>query len=98
MLMTMSMVRINSAVTIAEPRHDVELDVRRPRGDLLHQARHQKLHGKIGHHQAKAPLAAQRIEIVRNEKPAHLIERLRQRPAQRLGAGRQFHPGADTHQ
>src|SRR6059058_5742546 len=40
------------------PRHDLEPDVRGNLRDALHQRRHQKLNGKIGHHQAKAPLAA----------------------------------------
>jgi hypothetical protein len=53
---------------------------------------------KIGHHQTKAPLAAGGVEIVRDEKSAHLIERLRQRPAQRLRPRRQFHAGAGTDQ
>ena len=83
------------------PRHDVEPDVRGQRGDLLHQRRHQEFDREIRHHQAKAPLAAGGVEIVRNEQPAHLIERLRQRPAQRPGpaasipSARRSAPAAD---
>jgi len=80
------------------PWHDVEPNVRRLRGNFLHQRWHQKLHREVGHHQPKAPLAAGRIKIVGNEKSAHLVERLRQRPAQRLGPRRQFHARADANQ
>ena len=44
------------------------------------------------------PLAARGVEIVRHEQPADLIERLRQRPAQRLGPRRQLHARAVAHQ
>jgi hypothetical protein len=82
----------------AAPGHDVEPDVRSQRRNSFHQRRDQQLHREIRHHQAKLALAADGIEIVRNEKPAHLIERLRQRPTQRLSARRQFHPRADADQ
>ncbi|MEH2474899.1 hypothetical protein V1284_006343 [Nitrobacteraceae bacterium AZCC 2299] len=70
----------------AAPGHDVEPDVRSQRGRLLHQRRDKELHREIGHHQAKVPLAARSIETVGNKQPAHLVERLRQGPAQRLSA------------
>jgi hypothetical protein len=80
------------------PRHDVEPNVRRLRGNFLHQRGHQELHRKVRHHQTKMPLAAGGIEIVRDEKSAHLVERLHQRSAQGLGPRRQFHAGAGTDQ
>ena len=94
------MVRANSAVTIAGPRQGtMSSRTFGARAAIFSiKRRHQKFDREIGHHQAKTPLAAGGIEIVGNEKPAHLIKRLRQRPAQRLGARRQFHAGADPHQ
>ncbi len=80
------------------PRHHVDPDVRRRLRDLLHQRRHQQLDREIRHHQAKLPLAARGVEIVGNEQRAHLIERLRQRRAQRLRPRRQLHAGAGAHQ
>ena len=44
------------------------------------------------------PLAARGVEIVRYEQGAHLVERLRQRAAQRQRARRQLHAGAVAHQ
>jgi ketosteroid isomerase-like protein len=76
----------------------VEPQVRRQRGDLFHQRRHQQFDRQIGHHHAEMPLAPRGIEIVTDKKSAHLIERLRQWRAQRLSTWRQFHPGADPHQ
>ena len=80
------------------PGHDVEPDVGSQPGDLLHQRRHQQFDREIGHHQPEMPLAARGVEIVRYEQPAHLIERLRQRSAQRLRPRRELHPRADAHQ
>ena len=94
------MVRANSAVTIAGPRHGTmsSRTFGASRVIFCHQRRHQQLDREIGHHQAKAPFAAGGVEIIRNEQPAHLIERLRQRPAQGLRPRRQFHAGADPDQ
>ena len=44
------------------------------------------------------PLAAGGIEIVRNEQPADLVERLRQRSAQGLRPRRQLHARACSYQ
>jgi hypothetical protein len=93
------MVRANSAVNRGSaPRHHVDPDAGGRGVELLHQRRHQQFDREVRHHQAKVPFAARGIEIVGYEQPAHLIERLRQRPAQRLRARRQLHPCADPHQ
>ena len=44
------------------------------------------------------PLAARGVEIIGEEQAAHLVERLRQRAAQRLRPRRQLHARADAHQ
>ena len=80
------------------PGHDFDPDAGRSFVEPLHQRRHQQFDREVRHHQAEMPFAARGIEIVGNEQPAHLVERLRQRPAQRLRARRQFHPRADAHQ
>ena len=94
------MVRANSALKIAGPRHGTISS--RTFGaslrNLFHQRRYQQFHREIRHHQAKLPLAAHGIEIIGNEQAAHLVERLRQRPAQRLGPRRQLHPRAGANQ
>ena len=73
------------------PRHHVDPHIRRGLRDLLHQRRHQKLDRQIRHHQAKLPLAPRGVERIGDEQGAHLIERLRQRRAQRLCPRRQLH-------
>jgi len=98
MLITRSIVRLRSHDRGTAPGHDVELDVRCSGGNLLHQRRRQKFDREIGHHQAKAPLAPDGIEIIRNKKSAYLIEGLGKGPAQRQSPRRQFHVRADTHQ
>jgi len=59
---------------------------------------HQQFDRQIRHHQTKLPLAADGVEIVRYKQPAHLVERLRQRPAQALRSRRQLHPRAGANQ
>ena len=80
------------------PGDDVDPDVGRSLRDLLHQRRHQQLHREIRHHQAKLAFAARRVECVRNEQAAHLLQRLRQRPAQRERPRGQFHSHAGAYQ
>ena len=100
---TMSMVRANSAVKIAGPRHGTT-SIRTfgaSLGDLLHQRRHQQLDRQIRHHQAKLALASRGVEIVGDEQRAHLVERLRQRaraapaPAASAPSARRCEPGGD---
>ena len=80
------------------PRHHVDPDVRRLLRDLLHQRRHQQFDRQIRHHQAKLALASRRVELVGDEQGAHLVERLRQRRAQRLRPRRQLHTRPGPHQ
>jgi hypothetical protein len=80
------------------PWHDVDQDVRRRSRDLLHQGRHQQLDREIRHHQAELAFAPRGIECIRNEQSAHLVERLRERRAERHRPRRQFHPRSGAHQ
>ncbi len=94
------MVRANSAWKIAGPRHGTTsmrtLGARRVTFSISGGIR--QLDREVRHHQAELPLAARGVEVVGHEQPAHLVERLRQRRAQRLCPRRQLHPRAGAHQ
>ena len=81
----------------ATPWHHVDPHTGRQCVQLFHQRRHQKFDGEVWHHQPEAALAARRIELIRHKQPTHLIQRLRQRRAQRLCARRQLHACAGAH-
>ena len=90
----------NSAVTIAGPRHGTmssrTFGARAAIFSIRGGTSSSTARSGIIRRKRRSLLSG--VEIVRNEEPSHLIERLRQRSAQRLGAGRQFHAGADAHQ
>jgi hypothetical protein len=80
------------------PWHDVDPDVRCKPRDLLHQGRHQQFDREIRHHQAELPFALGGVESIGNKESAHLVERLRERRAQRQRPRRQLHPRAGSYQ
>src|ERR1700729_2720738 len=99
--MTRSMVRANSALKIAGPRHGTTSIVT-PGACFVTFS----ISGGIRSSTAKSgiirrkcrSLAMAGVEFLRREQPAYLIERLRKRPAQRLRPRCQFHPRTGAYQ
>ena len=100
MEMTRSMVRANSALKIAGPRHGTMSSRTFGASSVTF-----SISGGTSSSTARSGIIRRKrrslrrgVEIVRDEQPAHLIERLRQRAAQRLRPRRQFHPCTGPHQ
>ena len=100
MLMTISMVRANSAVKIAGPRHGTT-SIRTFGAALVIFA----ISGGISNSTARSGIIRRNWRSLvdaskpsRHEQRPHMVERLRQRGAQGLRPWRQFHARAVAHQ